>query len=301
MVFTFKNFDWNIFKTTLNAISLFLLLLIFLVSLLQKFIISLGLKELFHFIGISNRGFLEVLLTNFKSSVYLIAIPGVSAPDIFLTAYYTQKGNSLKKVFTALLINRLSGMLIFLSISLFTLIFMLGRIRELHLVDFQILSNYLKPVFLVLIILISVILIFKTFLIKKWNDKKKDFKIVLDKWKRNKIIFYRFLTYKTIWYMISIFSRVLLGRMIGINIEITDLIATVIIVNFLIALPISISGLGIREISFITLLSIFGVEQDKAILLSILDFGILIFSVFTGLSIMLFDRVKEFSKFKLSH
>jgi hypothetical protein len=53
-----------------------------------------------------------------------------------------------------------------------------------------------------------------------------------------------------------------------------QMIAIISIVSFIVALPISFAGWGVREISFVTLLGLLGVDRAAALLLSV-EFGIL--------------------------
>jgi glycosyltransferase 2 family protein len=61
---------------------------------------------------------------------------------------------------------------------------------------------------------------------------------------------------------------------LGMAIGLFQMIAIVSIVSFIVALPISLAGWGVREISFVTLLGLLGVDRAAALLLSV-EFGIL--------------------------
>jgi len=77
---------------------------------------------------------------------------------------------------------------------------------------------------------------------------------------------------KLIWYLVSILGRVLIALLLGINIPILQLAGVIILVNFLISLPISVNGIGIREFGFIGLFSLFGIDNTVALTISMLDF-----------------------------
>jgi len=64
--------------------------------------------------------------------------------------------------------------------------------------------------------------------------------------------------------------------------SIAELSALIMIVNLLIMLPISYSGIGIREGGYIGLLVLLNIDKNKAILFSMMDFSIAIFVVSIG-------------------
>ena len=70
--------------------------------------------------------------------------------------------------------------------------------------------------------------------------------------------------------------------MIGVQIPFLSILAVVIIVNFLISLPISISGIGIREGGYITLLKLYGIDESMSLVLSLLDFALYVIPVLIG-------------------
>jgi glycosyltransferase 2 family protein len=65
-----------------------------------------------------------------------------------------------------------------------------------------------------------------------------------------------------------------IARSLTIDVGLAPMIAITVIVNFIVALPISLAGWGVREISFVTMLGLLGVDRATALLLSI-EFGIL--------------------------
>jgi uncharacterized membrane protein YbhN (UPF0104 family) len=78
--------------------------------------------------------------------------------------------------------------------------------------------------------------------------------------------------------LISAFSVCLAGyciaRSLAIQVGLVQMIAIVSIVSFVVALPISLAGWGIREISFVSLLGLLGIDRTPALLLS-LEYGII--------------------------
>jgi len=79
--------------------------------------------------------------------------------------------------------------------------------------------------------------------------------------------------YKFIVIFVSIAGNLLISRLLGIELNLLVLSSIILIVDLVVLLPISFSGIGIRDISFIGLFGLFGVSMEKAVLLS---FSILI-------------------------
>lgn len=81
-----------------------------------------------------------------------------------------------------------------------------------------------------------------------------------------------------IWALLSSTSGALaaycIARSIGLDVGLIAMIAVMSIVTFVAALPISLAGWGLREVSAVALLSLLGVARDGALLLSV-EFGLL--------------------------
>jgi uncharacterized membrane protein YbhN (UPF0104 family) len=65
-----------------------------------------------------------------------------------------------------------------------------------------------------------------------------------------------------------------IARSLNIDVGLTAMIAVMSIVTFVAALPISLAGWGVREVSIVGLLGLLGVDRESALLLSV-EFGII--------------------------
>ena len=74
--------------------------------------------------------------------------------------------------------------------------------------------------------------------------------------------------------VLCIASMALLARGLGLNVAMWDWCWIFCVVSMTVLVPISISGLGIREGSFVALLALFGVGAEKAMALSLLVFSL---------------------------
>lgn len=84
-----------------------------------------------------------------------------------------------------------------------------------------------------------------------------------------------------------------IARSLDINVGPVTMIAVMSVIIFIVALPVSLSGWGVREMSVVALLSILGVNREAALILSV-EFGLLgtLMSVPGGL-VWLFMRYKQ--------
>jgi glycosyltransferase 2 family protein len=82
------------------------------------------------------------------------------------------------------------------------------------------------------------------------------------------------LAYALLSAMCSTVAAYCIASSLGIAVGLFQMIAIISIVSFIVALPISLAGWGVREISFVTLLGLLGVDRAAALLLSV-EFGIL--------------------------
>ena len=72
----------------------------------------------------------------------------------------------------------------------------------------------------------------------------------------------------------AVLAAYCIAHSIGIGIGLIQMFAVLSIVIFVAALPISLAGWGVREISFVALLGMLGVDREAALLLSV-EFGII--------------------------
>ena len=61
---------------------------------------------------------------------------------------------------------------------------------------------------------------------------------------------------------------------LGIDVGLTAMIAIMSFVAFVTALPISLAGWGVREVSLVSLLGLLGVDREAALIVSV-EFGII--------------------------
>lgn len=100
--------------------------------------------------------------------------------------------------------------------------------------------------------------------------------------------------FTTAGFFLYVIANFLLFRSLGITLTLPDVAAVTITVGVIAALPVSLGGLGVRELSFITVLGIWGVSRETAAPVLILEFFVNM--VFPGLLYGLWHLFKLFGK-----
>jgi glycosyltransferase 2 family protein len=67
----------------------------------------------------------------------------------------------------------------------------------------------------------------------------------------------------------SAFGAYCIARSLGIGVGPVPMIAVISIMTLIVALPISVAGWGVREISLVALLGLLGVDREAALALSV--------------------------------
>jgi uncharacterized membrane protein YbhN (UPF0104 family) len=114
---------------------------------------------------------------------------------------------------------------------------------------------------------------------------------MLDRWRHQRLIYLILRTAEELRYLaqrgglFGLFCALLssicsalaaycIANSLRIDVELTAMIAIISIVTLLVALPISLAGWGVREVSLVALLGSLGVDREAALLLSV-EFGLL--------------------------
>jgi uncharacterized protein (TIRG00374 family) len=230
---------------------------------------------------------------SFKDSliIYIIGFSaGVTTPGKFgefIKVFYLKNdGYPLGKSFLVTLLDRLFDLTVLIFVAYFSL-FVFIRIFEKPI--------FISSLLLVLIAALIVILRYKKEVAK--NLLERMYQILIPKrFKRNGLLnFHDFYTdfqlpnypqlcsitsLSIIIAIISFMNAYLLALSLGINISVLNLVACFSIATLAALIPISIFGIGVRDISLITLFSYIGLSSESAIAFSTL---LLITYIISGL------------------
>ncbi len=226
----------------------------------------------------------------FQASFYGFFLPATIGGDAYNAYYFGKKFNNYPKVISGLLLNKIIGITVFFILTMLVIVIngvdFLTKIK----VDFDInLASWL--IILLAFLFVSMTIFIWRLWYKKFTAYWKKIKAIFSEIKNDKRRLTMLVVYSILFYLVSICGRVFIGKIIGIDLSILNLTFVIMLVNLIILLPITVSGIGVREAGFVTLLSVLGIDNSKALTLSILDFGIQISSVLIGGLIILCDFI----------
>jgi uncharacterized protein (TIRG00374 family) len=228
-------------------------------------------------------------------------MPGLIGGDIIKAIYI---GKDLKSYRTrnilSILFDRLIGMFSLIIACMFFLM-----ISSLFQLKIKIIC------FAVFLFMIALILSF-LFLIKKnvfylkilkWEPKKNFFiklknvitvfrEIVIFYISKPRIVLYAFIL-SFIIHIIGFLLNYITTIFLGMNITFFDISAVNSLVLLIASIPVSISGIGVREFSFVNLLGKYGISPESATALALYFFGIAIILAILGIPLIIISRKQQ--------
>lgn len=206
--------------------------------------------------------------------------------DVVRILRLRKMGINTKSLISSTIVDRIIGL---------TTIIAMGSVAILTLPEVQRLIN---PAIAFLIIILPVVAIFYLFisqkgpsLVEKMLSKHKDPSLLRSILETLEVLFeYRNVRDKVLASFclsllaqhLVIISYIFLGYSLGISLSAAIYFSIVPIVFVTTSLPISIGGLGIREATLVTLLTLFAVDKQVAIALSLMYFSIIILLTLPG-------------------
>jgi len=237
----------------------------------------------------------------YGSGIYIGLLTPGRIGDLIKVLYLQNDGNSAGKSFVSVFIDRLADLLFFIIFGYVGLFFFIHLFRK----QVYILS------FIFIILLLIVIFaasnkkiakgmlrnIFRFVIPEKYKEKIKvnfnDFYRDLKILNKKTIINIFLLTILT--GLIYFFQIFLLAKALNINISFFYLAICSAIACLMTLIPVSISGIGTRDITLIFLFSFLGISSESAVAISMLTLSISIIMALTGLVCWLKKPVR-FSK-----
>ena len=280
--------------SNLSNLNLMVLILIGLIPLVQLSIITLVQIRLFSIFGLP-LGFNMAYRHNFISSIFLFIIPGFFAPDVYLTLYYGNNFKNYPKVISGLFLNRLLGFAIFCLFAIVGLTFLDKRFLEGINLDLQRSVVYVFLFLLLGLMVLGLAYIFRKKLVGYYRKLKGHFKEVKNELSNNLSGIVYIVGLKILRYMVGLAVRLYFAYSLGIEIPLLLMAGIIMIINFLVSLPISINGIGIREIGYIGLLGMMGIKEEIGLTLSLLDFSLLLSTAFIGFVFYTFTHLRKSS------
>jgi glycosyltransferase 2 family protein len=232
----------------------------------------------------------------YKGLFYGFFMPSFVGGDAYYIVIFGKNFKSYSKIISGIIFIKAIGLTIFTLIAGSSMVVLWEEIKGLLTLDSHKLIIYLvilsSIVFLAIVFLISGRLSLPGF-IKKNLEKIKAIRTELFS---SKIIIIRIILFTILFYTVSIGGRFMLGIMLDIPIQGLKLAMIIMLVNFIIILPVTISGIGLREASYIGLMGLFGVSQNEALLMAFFDFLISISGIAIGSVLILIDNLTVMRK-----
>lgn len=209
------------------------------------------------------------------SHLFNLIMPGALGGDVIKTIYAVgeREKNRMNDVI-AVFVDRTIGLL---SIMFFGLVSMLFIHKKLNINWFQLLLLFFLSGGFIVFIVNKKVLNFLEKILSSIPIVKKATKTIFSSW-RNALVFYKMNPKKVLYSLalcipiniISFLTYFIFSLYLGLSINFLNIIFSISIMWLITALPISLGGVGVRELSLIWLLGMFGVSSEQAVTLSLL-------------------------------
>lgn len=238
----------------------------------------------------SNASFTDLLKLNYIATFYSMLVPGQASGEVIKGLKLTKKETSMQKIWIPIIIDKITNLLIVCFIG-FIAILADDNFRQNKPLVFSVAILTIILVFLTIVLFSENTSNFVSSLVKKllqlFNFIKKGIQSPLTSllnyhtsYKEQKYLLIETLGWSLLVKLPHIITFYLLALSLGINLSIVQSAWLFSIVSIVTILPVSFSGLGIREGTVIVLLSKIGIESSSALSLSALIF---ILGLMTGL------------------
>ena len=274
-------------KETLRVLSTIIFpyfLLAFILCNLSNILLSIKWYRLATPLQIKSN-FLELLKLNYISMFYGIFVPGQASGELVKGLKLTKKEGAYEKVWIPIFIDKVTNLLITFLIGFIAILIDVNFRKHTLLLLFISLLTFFS--LFITIVLFSentakLISFLKEILIKIFKVKTiilKDFSLsYFEDYKKQNLLMLETIFWSFLVKLPHIFGYYALALSLSLNINLVECAWLFSIVSTLSLLPISFSGLGVREGTVLVLLSQIGIQSAPALSFSMLIFtnGIMI-------------------------
>lgn len=219
----------------------------------------------------------KLFLIYFGTSFYNFFSPSIIGGDIARIYYSVKIDRNRTNIISSIMMDRFTGLIALLTITFIISLFNLKLFGyELLLLN----SIILVTLFLSTYIIFSNSKGFKlnSYLNKIFSTtiviKLKKIQEAIISYKNNKFIILKAVLYSFLFHLLSSITFYLLVISVGIKIPVTFIIFSYFLVQLITIIPISISGIGVREVSFLYLYSKVGVTTSEITVLLIAGYSL---------------------------
>ena len=272
-----------------------LFLIAFLINNLSTIFFTIKWQRLANPLGIKSN-FLELLKLNYISVFYSSFLPGQSSGELIKGIKLAKKEKAVQKVWVPIFIDKTTNLL---------MVFIIGAIAILLDQNFRESKSLIFIVFsfTILFSLITILLFSETTqklskiiieviinILKRIGISSEILKNIsvnyIEQYKKHKYLLAESLIWSMLIKLPHVFSFYFLAESLNLNLNLLQCAWLFSVVSIVTILPVSFSGLGIREGTLILILAKLGIEKYNS-----LSFSLLIFII--GLSIALVGGLLE--------
>jgi len=113
-------------------------------------------------------------------------------------------------------------------------------------------------------------------ILKKVLQIISDFRQTILFYKKKKMALFKVLIWAFLLQVNVVIHYFLIGKALHLNIDLLDYFIFIPIVHFILLIPITINGLGLREGSYIEIFTFYGILPEAAFCFSIIDLGFML-------------------------
>jgi len=295
ILFLFKKIHFAQILEILKKSNLFLILVAFLFCILLHFLGVLRWKVL---ISCNMKtSFFHLAFPFFSGLFFNLFFPSVLAGDLFRGAVLFNKKRSAPFILTSVLLDRIIGFLALASVCLISFLLNPKLMREKDVLGI-VLIFFFGLIFTLLIIFSKKVLNIFSKICKKLSFNFENWKKSLIFFRENPKVILKALGISYLIQIGSILSIWLVFLSFGKSLNILDVFTLGTISTFISLLPVSIAGLGIRDLSFIFFFSKVGVESSVSFSASLLIFTYNVIMSLTGgvIFALLYNRWLQLNK-----
>jgi len=250
----------------------------------------------------THTGFLHLLFPFFSGLFFNLFFPSTLAGDFFRTVVLFEKNRSSSKIFASVILDRFSGFLALSIICIFSFIL----VPQL-LMDRRILFIVMGFCIAVVVSLISIqhpylFNIVKVIVPQHFKQKVERLKEAFIFFKNRPRIFWKSLVYSLLVQIGGVISMYFLLKSFYSDVIFIKISGFVVIINLISLLPVTIAGLGLRDLSSIYFLSLAGIPKEASLSASLITFSFFsVIGLIGGLVYVAFyTRWLQYNKFLAS-
>lgn len=285
--------DFRQVVEVLESVSWKDLLIALLISQIGMFVRAYRWQILLRAQGI-NTPYVRLTQLYYIGTFFNTFLPSGLGGDVVKTYELSRQTTSGASAISTVIVDRLIGLGVLFLIALVALPFSWHKIPSM--VVFALIT--------IIVIFVVSLFLFLNRPLREWLTRNVGFlRIILNNdkvvafydsfYRYSMVVLLRSASVSLIFNITLIITQIYLARAAGVFIPIYYFFILVPIISSLIAIPISIGGLGVREGGYMLLLSQIGVSHDRSVAISLLSYVIMLSTGFIGGVLYLWQNFRE--------